>query len=76
VGDIEGHPCGDGDVDVDDYIAVILNWGDCEGGFNLGAPESTPQSLTDCMNKCAEQFPEDMAAWAACVEGCYYATEE
>jgi hypothetical protein len=62
-------------VDVDDLIAVSLNWGDCPGGFNLGAPRSIPQSLQNCMDKCDEKFPDDPDKWADCVDACYEAAD-
>jgi hypothetical protein len=67
--DVDPVPCGDNDVDVDDLIAVILNWGSCTGctptGTGLGAD---PESYEDCENICEELEGE---AWLQCIQACF-----
>jgi hypothetical protein len=74
LGDMHTHPCGNGQVDSDDMTYVILFWGPCPGGFPIGAPKDLPQDFQDCMDKCAEEFPNEPERWAACVASCYEAT--
>jgi hypothetical protein len=74
LGDVHTQPCGNGDVNSDDLTDVILGWGDCPGGSNIGAPEEIPQDFQTCMDKCAEEFPNDLEKWITCVAGCYEAT--
>jgi hypothetical protein len=75
-GDVFTHPCGDGEVDVDDLISVILNWGPCPSGFPVGPGGSVPETLQDCMDECSEKYEYGSSAWHACVEACMQAVEE
>jgi hypothetical protein len=57
-------------VDSDDLVVVILGWGPCPD--NQGIADSMPQSIQDCMDKCAQAGLEGQQ-WSACFAECYAA---
>jgi hypothetical protein len=61
-------PCGDGEVDVDDLIAVILNWGPCPGVVPGEPGSASPDSYEDCEEMCEGLEGE---AWILAMQKCF-----